>query len=1122
MNQKWTKRSISLFLAILIGVSFVDAPVASAEDAPRTPTKMWVAPTDANGIPAQIDLFMARTGGTARNPIYTYQLYLPGNVDPENCFLSWDGGALAAVNGPAFSSGACPVPPPNTGTETTYTFKDGDHTLTSLQIISYQGSENVTPVFIDIDESKGTIAAMDGDENHIAECSGRINIGGQWYGMAKIKGRGNATWKEAKDKKPYNITLEKKINFPGIDSAKTKKWSFLAEVLDHSLLCNRSGFYLAHELGVGQDTASADVWMNGEYQGCYTDTPKTDSFVTDDGYMIEQDNYLETKSVGEGGDPQFPLNGLNTTVSGWSSAYNLITVKKIGDNLLLNGGIVDESPENVTEAAGKIRTWLQDAWDAIRSDDGYNSDGVYYTDYIDIESFAKMYLMQEYIKSFDVCAGSILFYRDGLTDNDKLIAGPLWDLDNAMGSVYANRDLGNQAADRRSGEGDFIPKITEYKTSIYKTIYTKHDDFRKEVKRQYNQYRSSFENLPEDTQQMIDEIEASARMNHIKVTDLGNGTGKNNHYYARQTSLGSTPYQQIYKATTDSKTDWPNYAANLKTYITARSLWFDHAYYDSDYDVPATCEHQYESVTAAPTCIADGSVTYTCKVCHDTYTETLPKIAHTYVNGACTACGEKLLTVRISCNNGASVTVFETQNLNGPRVENAASAYPRDSETGLIDCGGDGQVTFALNIAPGYELENVAAKPTSSYKKLMIPSDTGIENVFRLTNVTGDVTISVSTSGHITFDSNGGEGRMNPQKITLGAAAVLNANTFTKTGYAFHGWNTKRDGSGTAYLDKATVTLNGNTILYAQWSQIGDTPPGGETGSSGGSGGGYGGSGGGSISSGPESYPIRIENTANGSVKLSANQAAKGDVIVITATPDTGYVLTTVTAAEKEGRQITLKDNGDGTFSFIMPDTSVAVTAGFKTNEHDCPSKKFTDLDPNAWYHESVDYAVEKGLMNGVETDQFAPNNTTTRAILVTILYRLDGAPAVHAANPFDDVPSGQWYTAAVIWASENGLIDGYGDGRFAPTDNITREQFATILYRYAAWKGHDGNAGKEFDVSVYGDAAAVSGWATEAMKWACGAGLFLGDGNHNLRPGEIASRAETAVILMRFDQSVQ
>ena len=120
-------------------------------------------------------------------------------------------------------------------------------------------------------------------------------------------------------------------------------------------MSNRSGFWLAHELGVGNDTASVDVWMNGEYQGCYTLTPKTDSYVTKDGYLIENDNYKETVSVADGGDPQFELTGLNASYSIYNSnqsnsVYNCITVKKIGDNLL-NGG---ETPENIQAAADAI------------------------------------------------------------------------------------------------------------------------------------------------------------------------------------------------------------------------------------------------------------------------------------------------------------------------------------------------------------------------------------------------------------------------------------------------------------------------------------------------------------------------------------------------------------------------------------------------------------------------------------------------------------------------------------------------------------------------------------------------------------------------------------------------
>ena len=764
------KRLLYLALMLVLFASMF-ATVTMTASAATAPTKMWVAPSDTNGIPVQIDVFKAKTGGNYWNPTYSYQLFLPGNVDPANCFLSWDGDMKATVGSATYDSGSCPVPTLNT--ETTYTFKNGSQTAATFKLTAYQGSAAVQPIFIDIDESQGTIAAMDGDTTHETSCSGRVNIAGQWYDMPKIKGRGNVTWSLASDKRPYNITLGTKINFPGIDSPATKKWTILAEILDHSLLCNRSGFHLAHEIGVGQDTASADVWMNGEYQGCYTITPKTDSFVTKTGFMIEEDNYLE--GVENGGDPQFPLTGLNEA-SGWSSCYNRITVKKIGDSLLTVDGVLDESPENQDAVAqGTIKPWLQDAWDAIRSADGYNSKGKYYTDYIDIESFAKMYLMHEYVKSYDVCAGSILFYRNGNTDNDKLFAGPLWDLDNAMGSTYRNSSLGKADdrtnGDRRSGEGSFIANVTEYKTSIYKTL-SKHSDFMEEVELQYNKNKAAFDSLPDDVAKMISDIRDSAMMNHIKVNEITGSGSTNNHKYSKATTLGSGQYQQSFLATTDSKSDWPNYAANLKTYITARTLWFGNTYYDPNYVDPATCEHQYEAVVTPPTCTAEGYTTYTCPLCKTTFVDDVtPMIAHDYQDGVCTVCGQILRTVTFACDEGASVTVYETQSLDSDCIENAVSVHPRDSETGLIDCSGSGQVNFVVNLQPGYELVNVTAEPAGSFKNLKPPADTGIVNGYRLTKVTGDPTITVTTS------------RVDPGTCEHEYAAVVTPPTCLTEGY---------------------------------------------------------------------------------------------------------------------------------------------------------------------------------------------------------------------------------------------------------------------------------------------------------------------------------------------------
>ncbi len=154
--------------------------------------------------------------------------------------------------------------------------------------------------------------------------------------------------------------------------------------------------------------------------------------------------------------------------------------------------------------------------------------------------------------------------------------------------------------------------------------------------------------------------------------------------------------------------------------------------------------------------------------------------------------------------------------------------------------------------------------------------------------------------------------------------------------------------------------------------------------------------------------------------------------------------------------------------------------------------------------------------MNGTGADTFEPDVTTTRAMIVTILYRLEGEPAVSGESPFDDVAEGQWYTDAVIWAAENEIVNGYGDGKFGPTDDITREQFATILYRYEKYKGGGFEGDWEFPLDFV-DVDALSDWADEAMHWCVMNGLIEGVGDNTLDPGGNATRAQAAAILMRF-----
>lgn len=178
----------------------------------------------------------------------------------------------------------------------------------------------------------------------------------------------------------------------------------------------------------------------------------------------------------------------------------------------------------------------------------------------------------------------------------------------------------------------------------------------------------------------------------------------------------------------------------------------------------------------------------------------------------------------------------------------------------------------------------------------------------------------------------------------------------------------------------------------------------------------------------------------------------------------------------------------------------------------------FTDVNTTDWCYDAVQYVYEKGMMNGTSTTTFSPDGTTTRGMIVTILHRMEGTPAA-TGTVFTDVPTGQWYSDAVSWASANGIVGGYGNGRFGPGDPITREQMAAILNRYSTYKGYD--AGTVGNITSFSDASQVSTYAVEPMGWAIGNGLISGVGNNTLAPKGNATRAQVATILKRFCENI-
>ena len=194
---------------------------------------------------------------------------------------------------------------------------------------------------------------------------------------------------------------------------------------------------------------------------------------------------------------------------------------------------------------------------------------------------------------------------------------------------------------------------------------------------------------------------------------------------------------------------------------------------------------------------------------------------------------------------------------------------------------------------------------------------------------------------------------------------------------------------------------------------------------------------------------------------------------------------------------------------------NVTVYAGWRRTE-----LPFIDVRGDDWFYDDVAYVYENGLMNGTSETTFSPYISTTRGMIVTILYRMEGKPAVLEACPFTDVKAGAYYERAIVWAAENGIVKGYGNGCFGPDDQITREQMAAILYRYAKNRGLDVSVGENTNILSYDDALDISEYAVPAMQWACGAQIIHGaDGR--LTPGEKATRAQVAAILHRFCENV-
>ena len=336
---------------------------------------------------------------------------------------------------------------------------------------------------------------------------------------------------------------------------------------------------------------------------------------------------------------------------------------------------------------------------------------------------------------------------------------------------------------------------------------------------------------------------------------------------------------------------------------------------------------------------------------------------------------------------------------------------------------------------------------------------------------------------------------------TVSGNTTITLPTPSRSHYSFEGWYNGND------LVKSPYRVTGDVELTAKWHRT---------------------------SSHRYDGYITVIDSKNGDVSVSDTWADEDDKITLTITPDKGYVVDKIEIVDDEGDKIDAKkvDDEDDKYTFRMANCDVTVTVTFKeegktTEDTDKEEDKddeettettelnFTDVKESDWFYKGVAYVVDKGIMSGVSENQFDPSGKLTRAMLVQMLYNMESRPACDAENAFMDVPVGQWYTDAVIWANDAKIVSGMGEGLFAPNMEITREQMVVMLYNYAKYKGYDVTASA--GLSKFADNASVSTWAQPAMQWAVAEGYISGMGDNQLAPQGTATRAEIASVIMRF-----
>ena len=322
-----------------------------------------------------------------------------------------------------------------------------------------------------------------------------------------------------------------------------------------------------------------------------------------------------------------------------------------------------------------------------------------------------------------------------------------------------------------------------------------------------------------------------------------------------------------------------------------------------------------------------------------------------------------------------------------------------------------------------------------------------------------------------------------------GDALTLRDKLFTRSGYTQVGWATA-DGGEKIYDLSGVYTTDAALTLYPVWTRS---------------------SSGGSSGSSSPSYAVTVpDKTEHGTVTANRRYAEKGDTVTITVTPDSGYVLETITATDKNGNDLKLTNKGNGKYTFTMPGSKVEVKATFM--EDNSVLNFFYDVPNDAYYYEAVKWAAEKGVTSGIGNSLFAPNQPCTRAQIVTFLWRAAGSPVVNYLMPFTDVDEGAYYAEAVRWAASCGIVTGLTETTFGTDSVCTRAQAAAMIYRCAQAQGKGFTGAWMFHLPF----TDVPEWAYESVAWCYMNSVTTGVSETSFAPGNDCTRAQIVTFLWR------